>query len=443
MYKKLIVVFFSLMIFGFSSVIGVQINDSPNGDHSSLKFEFSVQSLQRTDSAFVSPDNSVKLGESSYDQDVIVYTAHQDWLSRIYILRMDGSVITYFEYSFYFFADLEVVDNEAYVAEAFAPRSYKLDLNTGDLDLIIDDWSLYYFYDLAFDGTYFYVTEWDLNRYDINGVKDGMVSFDENVNGGAWDGTYYWTLTDENLIKCWDVSSWPTLTEIPGNAFAPPSSNCRGLWFDGRYFWTAESVDGMLGYIYKFNSNGQVISQWLEPAFRGWSACVIKGNYPPLIPETPYGPNLGEVEIEYNFSSNTIDPEGDNISYLFDWDDGTDSGWLGPYISGANCNAFHTWMNPGLYYVKVKAKDINDHESDWSDPLNLAIYTCGDCNSDGVIDVGDVVYLINYLFKGGDEPVPMLCVGDCNSDTIVNVGDVVHLINYLFKGGPEPEGCCE
>ena len=67
---------------------------------------------------------------------------------------------------------------------------------------------------------------------------------------------------------------------------------------------------------------------------------------------------------------------------------------------------------------------------------------CGDCNNDGIVDVGDVVYLINYLFIGGPEPVPDLCVGDVNGDGIVNISDVVYLINYLFINGPPPGGCC-
>ncbi|HEX7401110.1 MAG TPA: dockerin type I repeat-containing protein [candidate division Zixibacteria bacterium] len=61
----------------------------------------------------------------------------------------------------------------------------------------------------------------------------------------------------------------------------------------------------------------------------------------------------------------------------------------------------------------------------------------GDANADAVIDVGDVVYLINYLFKSGPVPSP-LEAGDVNCDGNVDVGDVVYLINYLFKGGPPP-----
>ncbi len=214
----------------------------------------------------------------AYDQDVIVYAAHQDWLSRIYILAMDGSVITYFEYDFYYFCDLEVIDNQVYAAEAFAPRVYRIDIETGGLETVVDDWSLFYFYDVAFDGTYLYVTEWDLNRYDINGEKDGSAGFDQDTFGGAWDGTHYWTFNDQNQITCWDISSWPNVVELPDLAFSPPSSSCRGLWYDGEYFWSAESIDGAPGSIYRFDQTGGVVEQWDEPAYRGWAACVIEGD---------------------------------------------------------------------------------------------------------------------------------------------------------------------
>ncbi len=62
----------------------------------------------------------------------------------------------------------------------------------------------------------------------------------------------------------------------------------------------------------------------------------------------------------------------------------------------------------------------------------------GDVTRDGVIDIGDVVYLINYLYKNGAAPDPLV-VGDCNCDEVVDLGDVVFLINYLFKGGTAPD----
>ncbi|MFH1335271.1 MAG: dockerin type I domain-containing protein, partial [Candidatus Zixiibacteriota bacterium] len=65
------------------------------------------------------------------------------------------------------------------------------------------------------------------------------------------------------------------------------------------------------------------------------------------------------------------------------------------------------------------------------------IYTRGDVNGDGVTDIGDVVYLINYLYKNGCVPA-LIESGDANCDMVVDVGDVVFLINYLFKAGAAP-----
>jgi hypothetical protein len=63
----------------------------------------------------------------------------------------------------------------------------------------------------------------------------------------------------------------------------------------------------------------------------------------------------------------------------------------------------------------------------------------GDANADGVIDIADVTYLINYVFLQGSAPDPM-ALGDANCDGVVDVADVMYLINYLFLGG-QPPGC--
>jgi hypothetical protein len=61
----------------------------------------------------------------------------------------------------------------------------------------------------------------------------------------------------------------------------------------------------------------------------------------------------------------------------------------------------------------------------------------GDANGDGVINIADVIYLVNYLFTGGPVPCPQE-LGDANCDGVVDIADVVYLINYLFAGGPPP-----
>jgi hypothetical protein len=64
----------------------------------------------------------------------------------------------------------------------------------------------------------------------------------------------------------------------------------------------------------------------------------------------------------------------------------------------------------------------------------------GDVNNNGGIEGGDVIYMINYLFRDGLPPSP-LSAGDVNCDGVVTAGDVVFLITYLFRGGPISR-CC-
>jgi len=66
----------------------------------------------------------------------------------------------------------------------------------------------------------------------------------------------------------------------------------------------------------------------------------------------------------------------------------------------------------------------------------------GDANSDMQKNIGDAVYLIAYVFKGGAAPIPYaVCSGDANGDCSANVGDAVYMIAYVFKGGAAPVDC--
>ncbi len=107
-----------------------------------------------------------------------------------------------------------------------------------------------------------------------------------------------------------------------------------------------------------------------------------KDNYPlvepiginsnaPNKPNYINGPILGKKNTEYYFNTSTIDPDGDEIYYLFDWGDKTNSGWMGPYNSGSIVLFNKTWKNVGFYKVRVKAKDVYGFESEWSDPLRI------------------------------------------------------------------------
>jgi hypothetical protein len=64
-------------------------------------------------------------------------------------------------------------------------------------------------------------------------------------------------------------------------------------------------------------------------------------------------------------------------------------------------------------------------------------FMAGDVNSTGLINIQDITYLINSLYKGGPAPTPLVS-GDVNCNGLTNISDITYLINYLYKGGPAP-----
>jgi hypothetical protein len=102
-------------------------------------------------------------------------------------------------------------------------------------------------------------------------------------------------------------------------------------------------------------------------------AIPYETNKPPETPAAPGGPDTGSTDIEYTFTTETTDPEDEDIYYMFDWGDTTFSEWVGPYGSGDEGSAKHTYTAIGTFNVLVKAKDINGGESGWSEAHQIAI----------------------------------------------------------------------
>jgi len=100
---------------------------------------------------------------------------------------------------------------------------------------------------------------------------------------------------------------------------------------------------------------------------------TLQLNGPPAIPDRPSGPSSGKPGVEYLFTTSTIDPDGDDVFYMWRWGDGNYSDWLGPHDSGVTASATHIWGETGNYQVRVKAKDINGAETDWSEPLPISM----------------------------------------------------------------------
>ena len=65
---------------------------------------------------------------------------------------------------------------------------------------------------------------------------------------------------------------------------------------------------------------------------------------------------------------------------------------------------------------------------------------CGDANGDLGIDLGDAIYILTWLFRGGEDPRcgELACI-DVNSDSGSDLSDAITLLEWLFSGGDEPD----
>ncbi len=100
-----------------------------------------------------------------------------------------------------------------------------------------------------------------------------------------------------------------------------------------------------------------------------------------------------------------------------------------------------------MYYIETgKSFELGHGRINCYNSLVLAseyTYVYGDANGDGIVNMGDLVFLISYLYRDGPLPDPP-SAGDPNGDCIIGMGDVVYLINYLYRTGPPlKRGCVE
>jgi len=154
-----------------------------------------------------------------------------------------------------------------------------------------------------------------------------------------------------------------------------------GTWGDPSELWYANDA----GYLVKVIEGLSWEDGYIESNF---NLNLLKTNYraenkPPKRPDTPYGTDSGDVGEEYSYETKTTDSNDDDVYYQFDWGDGTQTDWLGPYDSGQMVSASHEWNNKGFYSVSVKARDENFLESVWSEALSVNIK--GEPNIDVII----------------------------------------------------------
>ncbi len=158
---------------------------------------------------------------------------------------------------------------------------------------------------------------------------------------------------------------------------------------------------------------------------------------------TSYGMNIVTTDLPTASLSTpyqqTLLVKGGTPSYLWELESGSLPDGLGLDPSTGVISGTPTLA--GTFDFTVRVTDSSAPSETDTQEFYMVVteisFVRGDVNGDLEIELGDAIYLLNYLYKGGPEPVNPEA-GDVNCDGSIDLGDAVYLLNYLFKNGPEP-----
>ena len=224
------------------------------------------------------------------------------------------------------------------------------------------------------DGTYtisLRVTD-DVGRIDFDDTTVTIEPMDNNppvkpvkpsgLSSGDIDVSYTYSTSStdpnyDNIRYGWDWNNDGVVDEWTGYYSSSSVISTSHSWSSGGIYYIKVKAEDEYGAQSDFSTSLMV---------------TVTGNNAPNKPSIS-GPSSGKSGNSYTYTTSTSDPEGDQVYYWFDWDDGTNTGWLGPYSSGQSSSASHIWTSQGSYSIKVKSKDENGVESVWSNPLSISM----------------------------------------------------------------------
>jgi hypothetical protein len=160
--------------------------------------------------------------------------------------------------------------------------------------------------------------------------------------------TYYIVSYTENTTENW--YAWGANNKSDSYPFG-----CAWYSIDDGETWSNKSTE----------SSSSNTEEWIIQGTQSrlgdvhtWDMCFKtygRDNQPPNAP-TITGRLKGNAGKEYEYTFNALDPNGDNVKYHIDWDDG-DSDETGLNPSGEDVKVKHTWDNDGTYTIRAYAED--------------------------------------------------------------------------------------
>ncbi|UCC45393.1 MAG: hypothetical protein JSU65_05600 [Candidatus Zixiibacteriota bacterium] len=281
---------------------------------------------------------------------------------------------------------------------------------------------------------------------------------------GADDSITYW-VCDE-----WDGSTCVDSTRVN---------------FEDPWEWSVEA-DSMDVYIHdvevgSFDTTGTLISNWEYLTSRAVigggvdlkvtgvaDRFTVPGGVPGIAPQQGgvlfrLLADIFPIDDTVSERTSAIIPDPFRDHFSFSRPDGSTIGLSDSLRVDTNCWKCESWVPPDsvvcLDWVKVgegpcDSVDIEIDTVTYVDTAKCKLYpgsltvlpgVCGEIDNDplGEIDIGDLTYLISYLFLNGPEPDPM---GSADVDCVhgippVDIGDLTYMISFLFIDGTAPCDC--
>jgi Domain of unknown function (DUF362)/Dockerin type I domain len=291
----------------------------------------------------------------------------------------------------------------------------------------VDDMhDIYYFGPYALVGRLLAVTYPDLTIVDATWTtREGPINPTNVVN------TNVLIASTDPMASSWYAARY-VLTPVAVSPDETDPEHTGGIYNMVLGNWAEFMIDSAGIACTKDSSEMSVYNRWIFPDAVNPSATVLS---PPSGGTYTSPPAL---EIQFHDDRNI-----DQAYYQFDQ---CDEDWTAFWTHDFDGNdTVFVWEFPELsagthsIFFKVidDAGNANNDSCSFLWSFDYLPYICGDANSDEAINVSDAVYIINYVFVGGDPPEPMEA-GDTNCDGTCNVSDAVWIINYVFVGGNEP-----
>ncbi len=278
----------------------------------------------------------------------------------------------------------------------------------------------------------------------LAGDVDIICRADDEIN-------HFWLVAPYELeYKIEGDSSIPWTVAVRFSGYLDYDQNVNVVYQDDGYLNSKGDYDDRVFYFNLTNTDGDGIIEYTDRA-RSWQTAYFRnGDYMiyarardrfgnvaiDSMPVTVR--NLFVLSGAVTYDDGNPHADGAVVTVLDD-DLSDTTSLYGEYTIAAVGGGSQTVRYARAGYETVDTSIMMSRHREVNVVLYPAAFVLGDVDHDSVINVGDAVYLITYIFRGGPCPVPY-AAGDANSDDVLNLGDAVYLIDYIFRGGPPPGG---